>query len=268
MARADRRVMVMVWLGLAVMPGAAARSDLELRFDARIEVVTDDGSIPADASKKAQGGRGGHADPRRRRPGADRGRAARYRDNPRLQQAPPPDDRSGNRRYTDESLFSVLGFRVMEFHNRVGLAGMLAGANLKEAPLPIALSEHLFSLDDPQTRAKIDRTVEAGMVTLSWERKPLLAFSEKVVAVDPDDRARFVQFVRYVHGGHPEVARGPGIARRRARAHWSLSRETGHGRQRPPWHSRRMPRSPPPRWCSTASTAGSPRGWTSRSGSS
>jgi hypothetical protein len=200
--------MVMVGIGLALMPGAAAaRSDLELRFDATIEVVPDEGSSLADASKKPKPKAAAEATPVRVVVGPgrivdERRGIVRIYDfhKHRLLTI----DRAAGR-YTDESLFPVLGFRVMEFQNRVGLAGVLEGAKVKEAPLPIPLSEHLFSLDDSETKAKIDRTVETGMVTFSWERKPLFAFSEKVVAAGPDERARFVQFVRYVHGGHPDV---------------------------------------------------------------
>lgn len=107
--------------------------------------------------------------------------------------------------YTDESLYSVLGFRVMEFQNRLKLNKVLEAANLKENPMPVPLSEHLFSLDDGGTESKIDRNVEEEMIRFSWDSKPLLVFSEKTVPVAPGDRERFVQFVRYVFGGHPQI---------------------------------------------------------------
>ena len=107
--------------------------------------------------------------------------------------------------YSDESLFSVLGFRVMEFENRQRLAGALAAAAVKENPMPVPLSEHLFSLDDPETRAKLDRSVKDGLIAYSWEGKPLLSFSEKGVPASAADRERFVRFLRYAYGGHPEI---------------------------------------------------------------
>ncbi len=203
MARFDRTVMV--GLGLALMLGTAARGDLELRFDATIKVVPDEGLVLTDPSKKPKTTT--DANPIRvvLGPGriVDEKRGiVRIHDFGKRRLLTID---GAAKRYTDESLFPVLGFRVMELQNRVGLAGALEVAKLKVVPMPVPLSEHLFSLDDPKTKAKIDRKVEAGMVSLSWEGKPLLAFSEKVAAVGPDDRARFVQFVRYIHGGHPEV---------------------------------------------------------------
>lgn len=109
------------------------------------------------------------------------------------------------RSYADLSLFSVVGFRVIEFQNRRSLAGLLKGVDLKDEPMPIPLSEHLFSLADPETKATVDRKAENGTVAYSWKSRPLLSWSEKIVPMPAHQRSRFATFVRYVYGGRPEL---------------------------------------------------------------
>ena len=107
--------------------------------------------------------------------------------------------------YADESLFPVLGHRVMEFQNRRKLGGLLKGIAVEGEPLPVPLGEQLFSLDDPDDAAKIDRKVEGGVISYAWQGRPLASWSEKVVAMPAEQRERFAMFIRYRYGGHPAI---------------------------------------------------------------
>lgn len=205
MARFDRRLVLVIGVALALISGTAARGDLELRFDVRTAVVPDPEANPAGPPRKTEAAVA--TVPIRVVLGAERMLDEQQGivwvhdfGTRRLLKI----DRAA-KQYLDDSLFQELGFRVMELQNRIGLAAMLESGKTASRPLPIVLSEHQFALVDPRNKAKIDRTATAEMVTFSWERKPLCAFSTRVVPAGPEDRARFVQFVRYGVRCHPRI---------------------------------------------------------------
>jgi len=65
--------------------------------------------------------------------------------------------------YQDTSLYSVIGFNVAEFANRMMLAKMLASLKQPNNPMAPALTEHLVALSDPANATVIDSGMRVCM---------------------------------------------------------------------------------------------------------
>ncbi len=107
--------------------------------------------------------------------------------------------------YTDDSLYSDIGFRAMEFQNRLMLGSALQAGKVAVNPMEPALTEQLFSLSNPkgntlieQRRAGVNREFFLGPHTL-------VTVSEKTQELPPAYQAEYWRFLRYYAGGHPQV---------------------------------------------------------------
>jgi hypothetical protein len=106
--------------------------------------------------------------------------------------------------YVESSLYSDIGFRVIEFRNRQQLSGILGSAGLNDNPMSDVLSEHMFSLRS-KNPTKLTATVKDKNVTFSHEGKTLFSFIQGKYAVSASQLKQFISFLRYRLGVHPDV---------------------------------------------------------------
>jgi hypothetical protein len=107
--------------------------------------------------------------------------------------------------FEDLSLYSDIGFRVLEFYNRVGLGNMLRSANLKAPSSDIALVEHLFSLLGDKSSTVVDAVKIDGGTEYRWQDHVLLTVSAHIQSLPADYRGEYWRFFRYYAGGHPKI---------------------------------------------------------------
>jgi len=106
--------------------------------------------------------------------------------------------------FVTSSLFSDIGFRVYEFQNRMMLGGALGAAGIEDNPMDHVLMEHLFSLtSDKETVLK--RKQKKSTVIFSHKDKELFRYSLESISVSDADMERFLLFIRYRYGVHPEI---------------------------------------------------------------
>lgn len=120
--------------------------------------------------------------------------------------------------YTDQSLYTVLGFNVAEFGNRMMLGKMLAAAKISGNPMAPALTEHLMSLSDPANATVIDHTTRGEDTIYSWNGQTLMTVSRKTRELPTAALNQYLRFLRYSTGGHPQILaaieRGGGVPER------------------------------------------------------
>lgn len=101
----------------------------------------------------------------------------------------------------DSSLYSQVGFRWAESRNRWRLGGALSAAGIKEgaAFFDPVLTEHRFSMIDPEAKArpKVD-----GLLA-TYQGKTLLEGQGAGLALSEQQAAAYARFLRYQFGGHP-----------------------------------------------------------------
>jgi hypothetical protein len=68
----------------------------------------------------------------------------------------------GKKTYQDDSLYSNIGFRVLEFYNRMHLGNAVRAAQIETPIMQPAFVEHLFSLTDDNSQTVIDNTKQNG----------------------------------------------------------------------------------------------------------
>ncbi|MGJ8691714.1 MAG: hypothetical protein ACSHW0_04475 [Thalassotalea sp.] len=107
--------------------------------------------------------------------------------------------------YSDDSLFSVVGYKVFEFRNRIKLNEVLAKAAVNNDVLAPVYSEHLFSLTNDAATSALDNNQDSDFIRFSHQSKELLAYSKKNHKLDNDDFAVFMKFFTYIYGGHPRA---------------------------------------------------------------
>lgn len=107
--------------------------------------------------------------------------------------------------YTDSSLYAVLGFRVIEFQNRLMLGSMLQAAKVAVNPSEPALMEQLFSLSNPKAETAIDQSHADGVADFSWQNHKLMSVSEKTRELPAGYESEYWRFLRYYAGGHPKI---------------------------------------------------------------
>lgn len=119
--------------------------------------------------------------------------------------------------YQEWSLYTVLGFNVAEFANRMMLGKALTAAKLNN-PMAPALTENLMSLSDPANATVIDSSTKGGQTTYSWNGQPLMIVSQKSHELPPAVFTQYPRFLRYSTGGHPQILaaieRGHGVPER------------------------------------------------------
>lgn len=107
--------------------------------------------------------------------------------------------------FADDSLFSNIGFRTYEFQNRLILGKTLAAASVEDNPMLPVFSEHLFSLEQKDSTVELSRSSKDELFFFSAAGKELLSYSVQGNRVDSEDNKKFVKFLRYVFGGHPQI---------------------------------------------------------------
>jgi hypothetical protein len=111
-----------------------------------------------------------------------------------------------NRTFVDDSLYTDIAFRVLEFHNRMVLGKALRAANVKGASFDnVALVENLFSLLDDDSNSLIDPVRIGAGTEYRSEKQTLLSVSDRVLDLPADYRSEYWRFFRYYAGGHPKI---------------------------------------------------------------
>ncbi len=123
---------------------------------------------------------------------------------------------AGKHEWTEISLFSDLGFRVMEYQNRVMLGRVLSAGGIKD-PSVLGMGdtfelETLFCLRFPDERGKpvagLKReTLENGAWSFRKDGKEVVLFKPSVSAVSEEFRALFDRWMVYGCRVHPDIRR-------------------------------------------------------------
>jgi tetratricopeptide (TPR) repeat protein len=98
-----------------------------------------------------------------------------------------------------------IGFRDYEFQNRLYLGRALGAASIKDNPMAIPLSEHIFSLTAKNHQSKVKKEIKNNNVTFSWNHKELFKYDQDVVNIKSPYKEGFIRFLRYHLGGHPKI---------------------------------------------------------------
>ena len=107
--------------------------------------------------------------------------------------------------FTDDSLYSDIGFRALEFQNRIMLGSALQAGKLAVNPMEPALMEHLFSLSNPKGSSTIEQRRSGGMREFFSGEHKLMRVSEKTRDLPAAYQAEYWRFLRYYAGGHPQI---------------------------------------------------------------
>ena len=107
--------------------------------------------------------------------------------------------------FTDDSLYSDIGFRALEFQNRIMLGSALQAGKLPVNPMEPALMEHLFSLSNPKGSAVIEQRHGGAIREFFSGKHKLMSVSEKTRELPPAYQAEYWRFLRYYAGGHPQI---------------------------------------------------------------
>jgi hypothetical protein len=115
--------------------------------------------------------------------------------------------------YQDHSLYYNIGFRVLEFYNRMHLGNAIRAAQIETPIMQPALVEHLFSLTGDNSQTVIDDTRQNGETVFLWQKHTLMTVSSKTEQLPPGHQAEYWRFMRYYAAGHPKIytALGPVI---------------------------------------------------------
>jgi tetratricopeptide (TPR) repeat protein len=107
--------------------------------------------------------------------------------------------------YEDYSLYSDIGFRVLEFQNRLMLGGMLKSAKLPAPTMDSVLVENLFSLIDDKSANDVTRRQDGGGTVFESAAHELVRASKATRALPEGYRDEYWRFIRYYAGGHPKA---------------------------------------------------------------
>jgi hypothetical protein len=107
--------------------------------------------------------------------------------------------------YTDVSLYLDIGFRAVEFQNRIMLGTALQAVKDAVNPMEPALMEQLFSLSNPKGGAVIDQRHTDGIAEFSWQKQKLMSVSDKTRELPAGYQSEYWRFLRYYAGGHPKI---------------------------------------------------------------
>ena len=111
----------------------------------------------------------------------------------------------GSATYTDDSLYSNIGFRALEFQNRLMLGSALQAGKVAGNPMELVLTEQLFSLSNPKANTVIEQRHTGGNREFFSGQHTLVRVSEKTQELPPEALAEYWRFLRYYVGGHPQV---------------------------------------------------------------
>jgi hypothetical protein len=114
--------------------------------------------------------------------------------------------------FEDDSLYSDVGFRVLEFYNRMQLGNALRSANIKSPVSPealqhfdVALVENLFSLADDKSRTVVDARKVKGATEYHWQQYTLMTVGDRTKPIPTEYQTEYWRFFRYYAGGHPRI---------------------------------------------------------------
>jgi hypothetical protein len=108
-------------------------------------------------------------------------------------------------KYTDDSLYSDVGFRALEFQNRIMLGAALQAGKVAVNPMEPALVEQLFSLSNPKSETQIDQRPAENDREFFWGKQKLVSVSDKTRELPAGYESEYWRFLRYYAGGHPKV---------------------------------------------------------------
>jgi hypothetical protein len=109
-----------------------------------------------------------------------------------------------DRSFDEFSLYSDIGFRVLEFRNRLGLGRALTAGGVKTLKTETPLLEQLFSLLD-QSHTTIEAKHSGTQTVYQWQSHILASVSDRVRLLPPEYQAEYWRFLRYYAGGHPQI---------------------------------------------------------------
>lgn len=102
------------------------------------------------------------------------------------------------------SLYDTVGFRLMELKNRKMLGQMLDAAKIEHGKMAVVNNEHLFAIQETPSaplQAQINGTDEVfSNGSTEFFRRTL-----KSTPVSASNAKMFVQLLRYLIGGHPQI---------------------------------------------------------------
>ena len=107
--------------------------------------------------------------------------------------------------YADYSLYSNIGYRVLEFYNRQMIRNALQGAKVDSPISQPALLEQLFSLTDEKANTVVETTKIKGHTVFTWKNNLLVTVTDSVTELPDDYRSEYWRFIRYYAGGHPKI---------------------------------------------------------------
>jgi hypothetical protein len=107
--------------------------------------------------------------------------------------------------YRDDSLYTNIGFRVLEFYNRIHLGNAIRAAKIETPIMQPALVEHLFSLTEDNSQTVIDSTKQNGETAFLWQQHTLMTVSGKTEKLPAGYQTEYWRFMRYYAAGHPKI---------------------------------------------------------------
>lgn len=110
-----------------------------------------------------------------------------------------------NKSYQEYSLYADVGFRVMEFFNRVNLGSMMRAANINRSESDLAQIEQLFSLTGDKSDTVVDAAKANGNTIYRAKQSALMTVSDKTEALPSAYQGDYWRFMRYYVGGHPAI---------------------------------------------------------------
>jgi hypothetical protein len=110
-----------------------------------------------------------------------------------------------DKNYTNDSLYSDIGFRAAEFQNRIMLGTALQAGKVAVNPMEPVLMEHLFSLSNPKGQSTIEQRRGRGVTDFFWQSQKLMSVSDKTHELAAGYQSEYWRSLRYYAGGHPRI---------------------------------------------------------------
>jgi hypothetical protein len=105
----------------------------------------------------------------------------------------------------DNSLYADVGFRVLEFFNRVNLGTMMHSAKIDTQLFDLAAIEHLFSLSADKSDTVVDSVETNGTKVYRAKQTVLMTVSDRTQSLPAASQGDYWRFMRYYVGGHPAI---------------------------------------------------------------
>lgn len=107
------------------------------------------------------------------------------------------------KRFTNSSLYSEIALRSVQMSQRLAFRKMQAEGKVKGDPIEIVTVEHLLALRGPDKGALA--SADATGMSFRYGGKPLFLASPEGRALQGDEAAWFVRFLRYYRPMHPDI---------------------------------------------------------------